>query len=735
MALSSSAERTGQNRPEPDGEIDLGQIFSVLWKGKAWVALGMVLGLAGALFLYMNTQPTYQADALLQIEPKSNALALPTGLSDLMDSGDSSSVTEIEILRSRLVLGQAVAALNLDWQIEAERAPLVGTIVARYRLPLVVAFLPDRFARPDEGIALSRLVVPPSWLGERIELRVGGPGRFTLETPDGTVLEGMVGQPLVLPEIGFSIEVASIDAPEGRRYGIRQISENAAIGVLRGRLSASERGRNTSIVDVRVSGPDAQDNVRALNAVLNAYQGQNVARSAAQADGSLQFIREQIPQAEQALRQAESALNTFRQQQVSVDLTLETQTLLSTVSTIEGQLAELQQREDEVSQRYTPSHPTYRLLLEERARLEARLAELREQVGALPETQRQIVNLTRDLELAQRLYTELLTRAQEVEVLRASTIGNVRIVDAAAAGGLPVAPQRSRMLILGLLLGAIAGSVFVFGRNWLRKGVQDASDIERQGLPVFATINYSRTADTAGRRKGLLPILALEAPDDITVESFRSLRTSLHFGMLDAQTPTLTITSAHPEAGKSFLAANLAVVAAQSGQRVCLIDADLRRGQLRRYFNLPRNQPGLAEVLSGDTSLEEVLLPGPVPDLYVLPTGRYPPNPSELLMRSQLRELIALCAENFDLTIFDTPPVLAVTDPVVVARETGASLFIARHDLTLPGEIEASMRAFTVAGLRLNGAVLNGFDPRKAKAGYGYGYGYGYRYDYKQRKS
>lgn len=718
--------------PKADDEIDLGHLFGALWKGKFWIAAGMASGLAGAAFVYANTPPTFQADALLQLEENSNALSLPSSLSGLVERDDPRSVTEIEILRSRMVLGQAVASVNLDWVVQPDLAPLIGNMAARYPLPVVGWLMPENFARPGESISLTQLVVPPEWLGQGIRVAVGSAGQFQLTTPDGQSLDGVVGQPVSLANLGFSVTLGAVSAPEGRQYTIRQISENSAIGGLRGRLTAAERGRGSGILEVRLTGSTPRENVRALNAVLQAYQRQNVARSAAQADGSLQFIREQLPQAENALRAAESALNVFRQQQVSVDLSMETQSLLTTVNSVEAELGTLRQREDEVAQRYTPSHPAYRLLLDERARLEERLSQLREQVGTLPETQRQIVNLTRDVELAQRLYTELLTRAQQVEVLRASTIGNVRIVDPAAAGEGSVAPRRSLLLALGLLLGALGGIALVLVRNWLRKGVQDTSDIEKLGVPVFATINYSRNGDTEGRRKGHLPILAVEKPDDLAVEAFRSLRTSLHFGMLDATSPTLAITSAHPGAGKSFLSANLAVVAAEAGQRVCLIDADLRRGQLRRYFNLPRNQPGLAEVLAGDVALEEALLPGPVAGLCVLGTGRYPPNPSELLMRAQLREMLALCSQNFDLTILDAPPVLAVTDPVIIARQTGATLFVARHDITQPGEIEAAIKTFASANVRLNGSVLNGFDPRKAKGGNGYGYGY--RYEYRRDK-
>ena len=718
-----------------DDEIDFGQLVVTLWKGKVLIALTTALGIAAGAFVIANTNPTFQADALLQLEEKTGALALPSSLTAMVDN-DPRSVTEIEILRSRMVLGQAVADQNLDWRVEPEIAPVIGTMLSRYRFPLIDALIPDFFIRPGESLALEHLVVPPNWLNREMELVVLNGQAFHLSLPDGSRVDGVVGERLTIEEAGFSITIQSMTAPSGRRFTIQQLDEIRAIDSLRRRLGISERGRASGILETRLTGEDRPGNVRALNAIIQAYLRQNVARSAAEAESSLAFIREQLPQAERNLREAEAALNAFRQQQVTIDLTLETQTILGQITRIEGELAELQRREDELRQRYTPAHPTYRALLDDRQRLEAWLAELREQVGALPETQRQILNLTRGVELAQRIYTELLTRAQEVEVLRASTIGNVRIVDAAAAGPLPIAPRKALILALAMVLGAMAGVALVLIRNWMRKGVQDGSELEKLGLPVFATINYNKAADTGGKRKGKLPILAIEETADLTVEALRSLRTSLHFGMLDARTPTLCVTSAHPEAGKSFLALNLAVVAAQSGQRVCLIDADLRRGQLRRYFDVPRNHPGLAEVIAGTAPADQTLIQGPVENLCFLPTGRYPPNPSELLMRAEFSRLVDWCGQNFDLAIFDAAPALAVTDPVIVARNTGATIFVARHDITHPGEVEATIKTFSAAGLRLSGAVLNGFDPRKARGryGYGYGYGYGYRYDYKQRK-
>ncbi|MGL4413905.1 polysaccharide biosynthesis tyrosine autokinase [Roseinatronobacter monicus] len=715
-----------------EDEVDLGQILGTLWHSKGWIGAAMALGLAIGAFTIANTNPTFQADALLQLEEKNGSLALPSSLSAMVET-DPRSVTEIEILRSRMVLGRAIADQNLDWRVTPDTMALVGTMFARYRFPLLDAVIPARFARPADRIALDTLIVPPSLLNADFILSVTSATEYQLVLPDGLRLHGVVGQPLTHADTGFALTLASITAQPGRRFYVRQVDERRAINDLRDRLSVSERGRASGILEVRLTGENRAEDVRSLDAIIQAYLGQNISRSSAEAESSLTFIRAQLPLAEQTLRTAEAALNAFRQQQVTIDLTLETQTILGQVTRIEGELADLQRREDELAQRFTPSHPTYRQLLDERARLDARLAGLREQVGTLPETQRQILNLSREVELAQRIYTELLTRAQEVEVLRASTIGNVRIVDSASAAPLPVAPRKALILALGMGLGAMTGIGAVLVRNWMRKGVQDPAELEQLGLPVLATINYNKHADTEGRREGKLGILAFESPADLTVEAFRSLRTSLHFAMLDARTPSLTVTSSHPEAGKSFLSINLASVAAQSGQRVCVIDADMRRGQLRRYFGMSRNVPGLAEVLAGDLPFEDALVQGPHENLFLLPTGQYPPNPSELLMRAGLSDLIAVCAQHFALTIFDTPPILAVTDPVILARNTGAAIFIASHDTTPLGEVVAAQKTCAAAGVRFSGAILNRYDPKGAGGQSGHGYGYGYRYTYKQR--
>lgn len=721
-----------------DSEIAIGDLIALLWAGRRLVAGVSFSALVAAVAYLALTPPTYEADALLQIEgSNSGILALPSSMTSLF-AEDSSSLAEMEIVKSRQVLGAAVADLNLDWIAQPVLAPLIGQALVRFDLPLPQTGILAPYARKDEKVTLSYLEVPPHWLGEEMLLEKTGSDDFALTLPDGTRLEGRVGALLADRSRGVAIQPARLDGPPGRQFRIVQQSELAAIATLASGLRISERGRQTGIIDVRLRGPDRTAIAERLNAVVRAYVEQNISKSAAEARKSLSFVESQLPLAEVAVQEAEQKLNDFRSANMSVDLEFETTSLLSEATDVERKLRELALKEEEIKDRYTQNHPVYRQLLDERAALTGRLEEVKGGISVLPETQREVVNMTRDLEVAQATYLELLNRAQELRVLSASQIGSVRIVDAAATQITPVAPRTASVLGLSLLMGLAAGVAAVVLRNSLRRGIGSATEIERLGLPVFATVNiYGGKAKATG---GRAPLIARDDPDDIVVEALRSLRTSLHFGMLDATSRSIVVTSSAPGAGKSFISANLAHVASQAGQRVCLIDADMRRGTQHRYFDLPRKRAGLADYLSEKGDLDSVLCDSGSENLSVILTGGFPPNPSELLMRNRLSELITELDSRFDLVIFDAPPLLAVTDAAIIGRNAGMVIGVVRHMVTPPGELEAMSRALSNLGSPMRGTVLNSFDPRRAKGsvgryGYGYGYGYANRYAYKRSQT
>lgn len=724
---------------EIDDEIGLLELFGMVWGGK-YLVLGTMLlaGLIGT-FVVLRTTPLYQAGGLIQLESNSSSLALPQGMQDLIGGGQGNpyqgNETQIEIMRSRMVIGAAVRKLDLQIYGYPEQLPVVGPLPSRLHLPDpgIDALAPYQWG--NEAIAIGRLDLPAGWVGRSLPLTITAPGRYDITLPDGSRESGEVGVELRRQDKGFALMVTQLDGSVGRRFRVGRAPFDAAVARVQGRFQVLPVGRFSSVLKTSYTDTSPTRAEQVLNTIAQAYVEQNIQRSAASAEKSIDFIRKQLPQAQQAVSQAENALNVYQQQNQSIDITYQTQALLQRVTDLETQLSALDLKEEELKNRYTVNHPEYQALLQDRGALEAQLTDVRKSANTLPETQKEIFNLQRDLQVAQQIYVQLLSREQELRVIRASTVGSVRIVDTAYAPRAPVSPRKMRVLGAALLIGLIIGAGIVLLRRAMRRGIRGAQEIEQMGLPVFATIPYAPDAANLRKRRGLLPILALTRPDDVAIEALRSLRTSLHFGMIDAQTSTVLLTSAAPAAGKSFTAVNLAVVAAQAGQKVCLIDADLRRGYLRRFFGRAKETPGLSEYLSKEKTLDEVVLDGPIDDLSVILTGRYPPNPSELLMRAEFQELLAELDRRFDLVIVDTAPTLAVTDPVVIGRYTGARILIARHMETVTPEIEAVRHAFETAGTKLTGAILNGYKVgADSKYGNRYQY-YNYRYSYKSGKS
>lgn len=722
---------TQQPQPEDD-EVDLLALAGALLSGWPWIlAAGLIAALFGVV-IALRQAPVYQASGLLQLEQKQNALALPQSMQDLLgsDGGKSESETQIAIMSSRMVLGEAVKKLDLQVFATPKRLPVIGLLPANLKLP--APGILTSYQWEHESLTIGEMKLPEAWLGEVMSLTATGADSYSLTLPDDTTLEGKVGTELKSKDGTFALVVSSLDAPAGREFFIGKRSLDATIGMVKNSFSVNESPRGSNILRTSYTDTNRARAERVLDAIADAFLEQNIERNAASAENSLDFINKQLPQARKNVSDAEQALNSYREKQNSVDVDYETQALLTRVTNIEGELSALDLKEAELKNQYTVNHPAYQALLQNRKELQAQLEAAKKATQSLPETQKDIFNLQRNLEVAQQVYLQLLNRGQELQVVRASTVGSVRIIDKAFANSIPIAPRKSRIVALSLLLGLIVGAGFVLLRRALRRGIKGAEEIEALGIPVFATVPFAPEAANLRQQRGELPIFAVAHPMDVVTEALRSLRTSLHFGLLDASTNSIQITSAAPNVGKSFTAVNLAVVAAQSGQKVCLIDADLRRGYLRRFFHLPKDAPGLSDYLGQERSLDEVLTQGPIEGLSVIVSGRFPPNPSELLMRAEFTEMLRRLDEEFDLIVIDSPPTLAVTDPVIIGRSTGATILIARHMETMAGELRAVQSAFESAGGQIKGAVLNGF---KASASERYGghyqYHYNYRYSYK----
>ncbi|HGV3801675.1 TPA: polysaccharide biosynthesis tyrosine autokinase, partial [Klebsiella pneumoniae] len=464
---------------------------------------------------------------------------------------------------------------------------------------------------------------------------------------------------------------------------------------------------------------------------------QNIDRQAAQDEKSLEFLNKQLPKVRSDLDIAEDKLNDYRRTKDSVDLTLEAKSVLDQIVNVENQLNELTFRESEISQLYTREHPTYKTLMEKRKTLQDEKNKLNKKVSDMPGTQQEVLRLSRDVESGRAVYMQLLNRQQELSIAKSSAIGNVRIIDDAITHPKPVKPKKTIIVIVGFILGVMASISIVLLRMLLRRGIESPEQLEEVGINVYASIPVSDTLSNHNQKKGIRiradklehkSFLAIDNPADIAIETIRGLRTSLHFAMMEARNNILMISGASPNAGKTFVSTNLAAVIAQTGKKVLFIDTDMRKGYVHKLFN-STNENGLSDILSGGINITDAIKRMSGGGFDYITRGTVPPNPAELLMHPRFGELLKWGGENYDLVIIDTPPVLAVTDAVIIGNYSGTTLLVARFEKNTTKEIEISIRRFEQSGVKVKGCILNGV-VKKSSSYYGYGYNhYGYSYE------
>ncbi|BDM62838.1 tyrosine protein kinase [Shewanella sp. NFH-SH190041] len=704
--------------------IDLQKLFGLLLDNKKFIiTCTFIFTLIGVAYALLAT-PVYKADALLQVEKKSTGLPSLSGdMADLFSS-ESSATTEIEIIRSRMVLGKTVDELNLTTLISPDYLPVIGKGIAR-------------LSGDNNLLVISRFVTPDNRVDTDFKLTVvnHSNGKYQLTTVDGNkILTGKVGQ--LAERDGYRLLVTDMQAENDFVFNISKISRMQAIQNLQENLAVSERGKQTGILQLSFTGSNPQLIRAILNDISENYFLQNVARNAAEAESSLVFLTKQLPDIKQKLTQAEDELNQYRQASESVDLNLEAKSTLESMVALEGQLNELTFKESEISQRFTKQHPAYIALIDKRKTLLQEKSRINHRVEKLPKTQRQILRLMRNVEVNQQIYLQLLNKVQELNIVKASTVGNVRILDNAQVYAAPVKPQKPLIVVLSVLLGGIFSVAIVLLKAAMHRGIENPDDIEAIGLPVYASIPFSEweeKAEKKNKHKKQLSIeqtlLAVANPADLSIEAFRSLRTSLHFAMLEAKNNIVMISGPSPSVGKSFTSANMGAVIANSNKKVLLIDADMRRGELHKQLATSNNH-GLADYLAGQLSLEQLVKPTTVNDLAVICRGTTPPNPSELLMHPRFTALLDWAKQHYDLVIIDTPPLLAVTDAAIVAAHAGTNMLVARFGQNTLKEIEVTRNRFEQNGIEIKGLILNAVI-KSASSYYG-NYGY-YHYQYGEK--
>ncbi|MCL2896197.1 tyrosine-protein kinase Wzc [Brenneria tiliae] len=707
-------------------EIDLGRLLGTLLDNR-WLIIGVtaLFAIVGILYATLAT-PIYKADALIQVEQNSGNKLL-SDISSMLPEAKPQSAAEIELIKSRMVIGKTIRDLSLDTAVEQKYFPVVGKGLAR-------------ILNEEPGkIAVSRLEVPASWQDEKIELKVLSSSSYQVTAGDIVNFTGTVGQ--LEKHDGLSLLVSDIAASDGTVFRLKKLNELTAINSLLDDFTVADTGKDTGVLQLSLEGEEPTKVSKILNSISQNYLQQNVERKSEEAGKSLAFLKEQLPFVRDSLNEAENKLNRFRQQNESVDLSLEAKAVLDTMVSVESQLNELTFKEAEISKLYTKEHPAYRALMEKRVTLEQERDKLNKRVGGMPKTQQEILRLTRDVEAGQEVYMQLLNKQQELSINKASVVGNVRIIDSAVTQLKPVKPRKVLVILLSLILGGMLSTAFVILKTMLHKGIESPEELEELGINVYASVplsEWQQKKDRAllgqGSKKNAraTELLAVGNPADLAIEAIRSLRTSLHFAMMEAKNNVLMISGASPAIGKTFISANLGAVIAQAGQRVLIVDCDMRKGYAHELMGTHSTE-GLSDILSGQCNAEQSVRNTAVENMHFIPRGQVPPNPSELLMHSRFAEFITWAGEHYDLILLDTPPILAVTDAAIISRHAGTSLLVARFEENTLKEIEVSIRRFEQNGAEIKGVILNAI-VKRAAGYYGYGNYHYYTYDYKSDK-
>ena len=333
--------------------------------------------------------------------------------------------------------------------------------------------------------------------------------------------------------------------------------------------------------------------------------------------------------------------------------------------------------------------------------------------------------LKRDAESNQQMFEVVLNRLKETDLTRGLKTSNVRIIDRAEVPEYPLKPNKKLNLLMGALVGLFAGVGLAFFFEYLDNTIKTPEDLKRYlDLPFLGPVPHLDLAETAG-----LPcpeMIALYKPKSHISEAYKGLRTSVLFSFPDHGPKALLITSASPSEGKTITSANLAITMAQGGSRVVMLDCDMRKPRLHRLFSM-KNERGISNLLVGQCQIKDVIQDGPVANLKVITCGHRPPNPSELLVSDRLSQILAELKEEFDHIIIDSPPLVAVTDSVIISRIVDGVILVIHGGVTSREVIKRGCDLLKNVKAPLLGAIINNIDLGKRSYYYYYQYYY-YQY-------
>ena len=703
----TNSDNTNKNQGSKDDEIDLRQLWDVLSFNKYKIIASGGVGLLLAIVYLVLASPVYEANAMVQVEADKQNQILGD-VQSLLGGASTKSDAEINLARSRMVLGRTVEELNTDQVVIYKSTPILN-------------WFGRKKIKAEEALKLNVFTVPENLENIQLLLVYHGNKKYSLMIPEvmggsEKMVDGEFGK--LLSSQGILLNITEIKAESGQEFILTKQSQLTAIEKIKSNLSVGDVGKDTGILSFNYVGVDKNKIQAILNSIIKNYEHQDKEFGVLSAGRSLEFIEKQLPITKDSLKEAEDKLNEFRHKNATLDLSLEAQSVMQNLTKIESELTSVDTKEAEISELFTKDHPSYQTLIEKKKVLQKAKDELVKRVASMPQLQQDVIRLTRDVEIEQQVYMQLLNKQQEFSIIKASNAGRVRIVDAAVTLEEPIKPKKPLILMLLSVGLAVLSSFYFIIKSVFNRGISNTETFEHLGVDVLASIPLSlvqknkdglfvRTNKKKNARTDFL--LAQNLPTDPAVEAIRALRTSVYFTLMEAKNNVLMVSGATSGVGKSFVSINLAVVMAQSAKKVLLIDSDMRKGYVHEMLHQSIGE-GLSDALSGDVLLSEVIRTTEIEGLDFVSRGEVPANPAELLMKADLKVLLEEVSSQYDYVILDAPPIMAVTDAAILGQQAGTSLIVARYGLTTEHDIENCIVRFANSNVVIKGAILNGVE-------------------------
>ncbi|MEI6825237.1 MAG: polysaccharide biosynthesis tyrosine autokinase [Desulfuromonadales bacterium] len=686
-------------------EVHLTDYLNVIMRRRRIFMLSfLALFIGVALFTFMM-KPVYEASATLHVKDEKGGKGGILG--DLAMLNSSNPVdAEIEILKSRSNAEEVVGRLHLTWGVSKKSSGLsykISDFSSTSAQPDYTIELtgPDSFSvtAADESPAVQgkvgQLLKTPKMSLLLSELK-GKPGdrfRLQLRNFNKTVVD--LRRAIKASEVGKKTNIIKVSYSNTDALLSRDVVNTLVQAYLDQTLSfkTEEASRTVTFVEDQLKGTRDELDVSEKN--LQTFKSGNglvkldteaeeliKKMSEIEKDRAAVFLqRKQVEFALSALQEArrkgqiytpavllnDTLIGTMATR--LTDLEIQKRALVSENTESHPQVKAVQAQIDQLQKKLQSTYETAKLNLgKQETSIQQQLQQYETKMRTLPAAERDLARLMRLSKVNADIYMFLLQKHEEARIAKASTISNIKIVDPAITPDLPVKPQKKKNLLLGLLVGLMFGVGAAFFMDYLDDTIKDEEEAKRTlNWPMLAMIPGIEAPEDGTAPTRASRLVVQHKPKSSVAEAFRGLRTAIHFSSLRRDTKVVMITSSFPGEGKSTIAANLALTFAQAGNRVVLIDCDLRRPSMNTIFEQPRS-PGVTEVLAGDVPLAEALHVTDTENISLLTAGTIPPNPSELLCSDSMRDLLAGLRVSYDIVIIDAPPVIPVTDaPLLTA--------------------------------------------------------------------